>query len=151
MTEPGVAQPVTSAARGRRELLVVLALLVVAAVTLLAAGHGEPVARGGGLFALAAIGGILATRNLGRRLVGVVTALIGGVTIAAASSWSVTIGGMLLGVAGVVTTWRAARWPSMSARYDAPASTAANPTRRSHDLWDALDKGEDPTKGDDDV
>ena len=151
MTEPGAVGRTAATSGGRRELLVVLTLLLVAAVTLLAAGNGEPVARGAGLFALAATGGIVATRTVGRRIVGVVTALVGVVDVVAAASWSVVLGGGLLVVAGVATTWRAPRWPSLSSRYESQQTSAASPTRHAHDLWNALDKGEDPTQGDGDV
>ena len=131
-----------------------LVLLGVSAVLLLGVGKGETAARGGGLFALAAVGGVLATRSLGRRLVGVVTVLVGVLVVVAGEAWSVVTGGVLLVLAGAGTAWRATRWPSMSGRYDAGARAAAaagaNPTRRSHDLWDALDRGEDPT-GEDEV
>ncbi len=130
----------------------VLGALGVSAGLLLAVGHGEAAARGGGLFALAAVGGVVATRGLGRRLVGVVTALVGVLVVATGEAWSVATGGTLLVLAGAATAWRATRWPSLSGRYDAGAGGTAragsNPARRSHDLWDALDRGEDPTRED---
>ena len=97
---------------------------------------------------------MLATRSLGRRLVGVVTVLVGVLVVLTGEAWSVVTGGVLLVLAGAGTAWRATRWPSMSGRYDAgaPAAAAAgaSPTHRSPDLWDALDRGEDPT-GEDEV
>jgi hypothetical protein len=127
-------------------------MLVVSAVLLLGLGHGVTAARGGGLFALAAVGGVLATRRFGRRLVGVVTVLVGVLVVVTGGAWSVVTGGLLLVLAGAGTAWRATRWPSMSGRYDAGAAAASaagvDPARRSHDLWDALDRGEDPTRQD---
>jgi hypothetical protein len=43
-----------------------------------------------------------------------------------------------------VAAWRLApRWPTMSSRYDAPATRASEPDET--DLWKALDAGHDPT------
>lgn len=56
-------------------------------------------------------------------------------------------GGALLAVGGALAAWRGRRWPGMSGRYDAPARAAdrvaAVPT--SVELWDAMDRGQDPT------
>lgn len=80
--------------------------------------------------------------------------------------WFGVAGGLALAAAGVLTVVRGRRWPGMSARYDAPRGTgpashsgtpnssgtadgtgagvAADPaTGRS--MWDALDRGDDPT------
>lgn len=67
------------------------------------------------------------------------------------ASWWVlaALGGVLVAVAGVVAVVRGAAWPGMSSRYENAASKkAAAPvvdTGSSKDLWDALDRGEDPT------
>lgn len=53
--------------------------------------------------------------------------------------------------AGATAVRRAATWPSMSRRYDAPtaggaaASGAAADDAGARELWDALDEGHDPT------
>lgn len=53
--------------------------------------------------------------------------------------------------AGVVAVRRAASWPSMSRRYDAPtaggtaSAGAAADDAGARELWDALDEGHDPT------
>lgn len=53
--------------------------------------------------------------------------------------------------AGLVGVRRAASWPSMSRRYDAPtaggsaAAAAAADDAGARELWDALDEGHDPT------
>jgi uncharacterized membrane protein (TIGR02234 family) len=66
-------------------------------------------------------------------------------------------GGLALCAGGLVTLLRSRAWPAMSGRYDRagtrPAGTAgggtaagAARTASNHDLWDALDRGEDPTR-----
>ena len=63
------------------------------------------------------------------------------------------VGGLLLAAAGTGAAVRGRRWPAMSGRYDAPASRpldarpAARPAGRptAAGLWDALDRGDDPT------
>lgn len=128
-----------------------------------------------GWVALAAAGALLATRGLARRLVGVVLGLAGaGVAAGAATllareqvgpGWPlvVTVAGLLLAAAGVLVVWRGAGWPAMGARYQRTAAPArvggrdpggANPGGRGpggpdrpEDLWEALERGEDPTTG----
>jgi hypothetical protein len=128
---------------GRRGLAVVVVLLAVAAGLLFAWG-GASVARGAGLFCLAAVGGVLATRRTGRRLVGVAITLIGATTLVAGDTAAARVGGVLMVVSGAVTAWYGPRWNAMSARYGAGAGET-EPEARPHDLWDALDRGEDPT------
>jgi uncharacterized membrane protein (TIGR02234 family) len=51
----------------------------------------------------------------------------------------------------VVTVRSGRSWPGMSARYDRPATTPEKKPDRpasQAELWDALDRGEDPTKDD---
>ncbi|GAA2148208.1 TIGR02234 family membrane protein [Kitasatospora kazusensis] len=65
--------------------------------------------------------------------------------------WVALAGGLLLALAGLLTLRDGRDWPSMGARYDAPtrkakagrpsAGTAGTPA----ELWQALDRGEDPT------
>lgn len=71
------------------------------------------------------------------------------------SGWAVTaaVGGALGVLAGALTVVAGARWPAMGARYDAPASHAPSPTpadpaqpEQPAVVWDALDRGEDPTE-----
>ncbi len=77
--------------------------------------------------------------------------------------WACAAGGLLLALAGLLVAVRGRRWAAMSARYDAPAARAeqpvpsaaapaqgmagagpaAAPSERA--LWEALDRGEDPT------
>lgn len=59
--------------------------------------------------------------------------------------------------AGLLVAWRAAGWPVMSGRFDAPgrirprpASQAAAPVPAARDaaaIWESLSRGEDPTHG----
>lgn len=48
-------------------------------------------------------------------------------------------GGVLLAATGILVAMRGPRWAGLSAKYDAPAAP------KDGDLWDALDRGEDPT------
>ncbi|MEO3790047.1 Trp biosynthesis-associated membrane protein [Nonomuraea sp. B10E15] len=54
------------------------------------------------------------------------------------------VGAVLVMAGGVLAVVRGGRWAGMSARYD---RTAGAPSARAHDrtLWDALDRGDDPT------
>ena len=63
------------------------------------------------------------------------------------------LGGVLLAAGGLGVVLRSRRWPTMSARYERrgprradPARAAATPRPASDAaLWDALDRGQDPT------
>nr|WP_055503040.1 TIGR02234 family membrane protein [Nonomuraea pusilla] len=59
-------------------------------------------------------------------------------------------GAALVLAGGVLTALRGTRWAGMSARYERAASTSAAEGRKAagrddRDLWDALDRGDDPT------
>lgn len=125
------------------------------------------------LVGLAAAGAVLATRGLGRRLVGVLLTLVGAGLVAGGGyggfgpasdeisvGWPVlcAVGGLLATAAGVVTAVRGAGWPVMGARYEragrgggqttvgpAPEAPGRVEGRRTTAAWDALDRGEDPT------
>jgi uncharacterized membrane protein (TIGR02234 family) len=61
--------------------------------------------------------------------------------VALAAAVLMLIGGALVAAFG-------GRWPGWSSRYDAPSAasgTTAATEPTAHDLWDALDRGEDPT------
>jgi uncharacterized membrane protein (TIGR02234 family) len=71
------------------------------------------------------------------------------------------VGGALVAAAGIVAVARGQRWPGMSSRYDAPAAsdgaTGGRPPRAAdpedanavaRSLWDAVERGEDPTAAD---
>jgi len=62
--------------------------------------------------------------------------------------WFAVLGGVLILLAGAATLARGRRWPGMSNRYEAPAGKRAEATRTTAtnaDLWNAMDRGEDPT------
>ncbi|QGN47754.1 Trp biosynthesis protein [Micromonospora sp. WMMC415] len=121
------------------------------------------------LVALAGGGAVLATRGRLRRLLGgLLTGL--GVAVAAGGGYGLVagfagdvsrqwpllclVGGVLTAAGGLLTALRARRWPAMGARYERRARTvsAARPEpgpvtgRRTTEAWDALDRGEDPTR-----
>nr|SBO94685.1 Tryptophan-associated membrane protein [Nonomuraea gerenzanensis] len=140
------------------------------------------------LAGLAGVVAVLATKGLGRRLVGALLALCG--AGAAAATWTAlsgdhvatwlreqnvlrgaaevpweaaplwpvvaAAGAVLMVAGGVVAIVRGGRWAGMSARYDrgAGAGSAAGTGAGSEAkaqvsddraLWDALDRGDDPT------
>jgi len=66
-------------------------------------------------------------------------------------AWIAVVASVCVAVAGVLVAVRGRAWSAMSQRYDAPSAPAA-PTARSASrdpeaaLWDALDRGDDPTR-----
>lgn len=125
-----------------------------------------------GLVALAGVVAIGATRRWGRIPVGAALAACG-MTVAALSVAAIreveirvvedavlqripaaptgvdltlwpyvaTAAGALLALTGVLVAARGPRWAGLSARYDTPAGKPAD----DRDVWEALDRGEDPT------
>lgn len=105
-------------------------------------------------------GALLGTRDTGAlqdaaaRTSGLTHSGIGDVSL---SAWPYVsaLGGLLLLVAGVLAVWFGARWPSMASggsRYERPTRATRRSVRpldpeRPEDLWQALDRGEDPTHG----
>ncbi|MFL6117327.1 MAG: Trp biosynthesis-associated membrane protein [Catenulispora sp.] len=71
----------------------------------------------------------------------------GSVPAHTASWWLLAaVGGMLIVLAGAAAIARGAAWPGMSARYENAAPTSAPAVSETpKDIWDALDRGEDPT------
>jgi hypothetical protein len=109
-----------------------------------------------GLVALAGAGALLATRGLVRAVVGVLLMLSGlglaGGALArlvagASPGWPLltALGGLVVAGSGVLAVARGRDWPGMGARYDRPAHTSGAP-RSEAQIWDALDRGEDPTR-----
>jgi len=179
----------------RRGLLIVLAACVGAgAVVLIAAGRvwrqaalvaatgqrvsvhvtghsAEPALPALGIALVVMAGAVVAGRGWLRRLVGLVTVVIGGAVVALAiasrtdaarelrhqafavshaavgsslSSWAIVtiVAGVIAVAAGTATVVVGPGWPALGSRYEAPA------VRRTDDLagnWEALDRGEDPT------
>ncbi|MCW2882123.1 MAG: hypothetical protein JWQ95_6223 [Sphaerisporangium sp.] len=90
------------------------------------------------------------------------TTMTGGDMVIVSSAWAwpgaAAAGGVLLVLAGVLAVARGGRWPGMSDRYDRAGSppegagteSTARPQRpgqAERSLWDALDRGVDPTDG----
>ncbi|BFV59860.1 TIGR02234 family membrane protein [Kitasatospora sp. CMC57] len=62
--------------------------------------------------------------------------------------WAAVLGGLLLTLAGLLTVRYGRDWPALGSRYDAPARKAAPRAKAAGspaELWQALDRGEDPT------
>ena len=134
-----------------------------------------PLGSAAGWVALASAGGVIATRTWGRRLVGAVAGIagavagIGAITFIAgrdalidaaidageigsiqANAWWLLafLGGLVVMVAGSWTLLRGSTWSSLGRRYERPGGTGDPATPEGTDrveLWDALDRGEDPT------
>ncbi len=132
-----------------------------------------PLLSAGVLVALAGAIAVPATRGWARLPVGIVVFAVGVATLvqtlarhgeparrvlhalpaqasAHGNAWIVVavLGSLLLTATGALIAVRGPGWRSMSGRYDAPASKAE--ARRSREsspagLWDAQDRGEDPT------
>jgi uncharacterized membrane protein (TIGR02234 family) len=130
-----------------------------------------PGARVLGLVGLAGVAALPASRRRGRTVVGLLLALAGAGLVAdlirvlsdplaavaradltdatrrgstSLGGWPYVamLGGLLILAAGALVVVRGRRWEELSARYDAPTEQAP-PGEAS--LWDALDRGEDPT------
>ncbi|MFG1701916.1 Trp biosynthesis-associated membrane protein [Nonomuraea sp. M3C6] len=140
-------------------------------------GELGPVLTPVALAGLAGVVAVLATKGVGRRVVGALLALCG--AVAAAATWAATngdtvtgwlrdrnvmhvrtdlpweimplwpavaaVGAVLMIAGGVVAILRGSRWAGMSARYDRGADKAGTQARDDKSLWEALDRGDDPT------
>lgn len=113
------------------------------------------------LVGLAAAGGLLATRSRARFAVGVVMAASGiGVAVEAVRTaqssagihvvWPVlcVVGAVMIVAAAALTPRRGRAWPAMSARYDRGAVSAPATQSSSTAMWDAIERGHDPTRPD---
>jgi Tryptophan-associated transmembrane protein (Trp_oprn_chp) len=107
--------------------------------------------------AVAGAGALLATRRAGRGLIGVLL-LVEGLAIAAGAGYGLTradnpgwplvavLGGLLVAGAGGVAVAKGRDWPGMGARYQRRDDVRPAPfPSTSQDVWDALDRGQDPT------
>jgi hypothetical protein len=116
------------------------------------------------LISLAGAGALVATRRIGRLLVGVLLILTGfgvaagagyGLSVAThdpgsvTAGWAITalVGGLLVAVVGFGTVRRGRNWPTMGSRYERPAGRAARvgADDDAAKIWDAIDDGHDPT------
>ena len=133
-----------------------------------------PGARALAFVGLAGVAALPAARGRGRQLVGAVVAVAGagaaavvvralgdpGGALAAARTgtgfagsgrlgfggwpYVALVGALMLLAAGALAVARGRTWPALGARYEPPtAGTDATPPEPS--LWDALDRGDDPT------
>ncbi|MDH4159531.1 MAG: Trp biosynthesis-associated membrane protein [Actinomycetota bacterium] len=124
-----------------------MGLLALGAALLLLAGWVAP--RPAGTAALALVAGAgaaaaLAARGWARRVVGVLVAATGGSAVVlgvTTGSWPAAAGGLAVLAGGGWVAWRGPRWSRLPARYDREPAVSDAP----HALWDALDRGEDPT------
>ncbi|OLB82051.1 MAG: hypothetical protein AUI14_01255 [Actinobacteria bacterium 13_2_20CM_2_71_6] len=121
------------------------------------------------LVGLAGAGALLAVRGRVRAALGAVLLASGVSLLAAGVFGAVTaglrhavwpllaaLGGALVCYAGLRALLRGASWPSMGSRYERPAAEPVEyverggPSRSDVAMWDALDRGEDPTRRGDD-
>jgi uncharacterized membrane protein (TIGR02234 family) len=125
-----------------------------------------------GWVSLAAVGGVIATRSWGRTVVGgiaflagaaagvsalafwfsrgplVEAALDGGEAISVQGNlwWLVAaLGGLGVMITGLMTLLRGRMWPALGRRYERNGGAVVAPTSAT-EMWDALDRGEDPTR-----
>jgi uncharacterized membrane protein (TIGR02234 family) len=134
--------------------LTALGLLGLAAVVALAAtrSRGRTLV---GVVLLATGAGVIAAALsvLGRAFEETLPGQELGDTVADLSGWFVVtaVGGILLFAAGAQTVPYGRTWPELGQRYEAPTGSgpvaAAQPAEQLTDkgLWEALDRGEDPT------
>jgi hypothetical protein len=112
-----------------------------------------------GLVALAGAAALPATRRAGRRTVAAVLMLCGagisaGAAVAiaggASAGWPVlcALGGLVVTGTGGFTAVRGRTWPSMGSRYERrrTGEPVRQDARNDASLWDAIDRGEDPTR-----
>ncbi|MCW2599028.1 MAG: Trp biosynthesis associated, transrane protein Oprn/Chp [Frankiales bacterium] len=59
--------------------------------------------------------------------------------------WLTLAGGVVLALSGLLVAVRGRRWAALSSSYDVPAARAEQPPATDKGVWDALDRGEDPT------
>ena len=143
------------------------------AILLLKGTQLVPGARALAIVGLASLAAVPATRRLSRVAVGVILAAAGagiGVVVGRAlanpdaairragplvdatvapgqhlGGWPYValLGAVLVAAGGLLVVVRGRSWASMSARYDAPVGKPRGETA----MWEALDRGEDPTDG----
>ncbi len=137
------------------------------------AGVAPPGARGGqvtgtgiapwlpaaALVALAGAGALVAVRGAARRILGGLLAVCGGGVVAAgvvalagtaSPRWPAVCvcAGTVIVAAGAHTVRRGGAWPSMGGRFERGSHGARGGpgAAREADLWDAIDRGDDPTR-----
>jgi hypothetical protein len=117
------------------------------------------------LVGLAGAGALLATRGRARTAVGVLLLIAGAGVLAGGIDAAVTashvrpvwpalclLGGVAICYSGLIAVLRGRGWPAMGRRYERPISEPveyverSGPSRSDVAMWDALDRGEDPTR-----
>lgn len=138
-------------------------------------GTALPLISGVGLLLLAGIAGVIATRKVVRVVVGLILLIASAIALEATVSfgldrvesavevasravgvsdnvtatgwwWLAALGATAGVVAGALTVALGHSWPSLGSRYQREGAAAATATT-SAQMWDALDRGEDPTSG----
>jgi hypothetical protein len=117
------------------------------------------------LVGLAGAGALLAVRGRIRTVLGALLVLaglllVGGGVYGASTAGGgrfvfpvlLGIGGLLISYAGLRALRRGASWPALGSRYERPSAPEpieyverSGPSRSDVAMWDALDRGEDPT------
>ena len=117
------------------------------------------------LVGLAGAGALLAMRGRARTVLGLLLVLTALSLVGAGAYGTATatggrlvlpvllgLGGLLVGYAGLRALRRGASWPALGSRYERPGATEpveyverSGPSRSDVAMWDALDRGEDPT------
>lgn len=137
----------------RREPAVALGLAAAGCGLLFVASAVPPEPAGAGALALVAGAGAaaaLAARGWLRRAVGVVLLVMGLVAVvrsAGGPAWWGVAGGVVTAAAGCWVAVRGPRWARWSGRYERPGGGTDGGDVPARALWDALDRGEDPTAG----
>jgi len=68
-----------------------------------------------------------------------------GTSTSAGWAWLAIVGGLLLVLSGALVAVRGRSWAALSASYQPPAARPVDPPATDKGVWDALDRGEDPT------
>jgi len=160
VASPGPALPLAevevtgSAASGAGAALSALGVAGLAATAGLVATRGWlRLVAGAVVLALGALAGAASANALSRAAGGSsYPGLPSGANVEASlTAWPAAsiAGSVLLVAVGLLTVARGRRWPGMSGRYDAPRGQRAGQPRTDQraagGLWEALDRGEDPT------
>ena len=69
----------------------------------------------------------------------------GPVSSSATWPWLALVGGVVMALSGLLVAVRGPRWAALSSAYDAPAARATEAPVTDKGVWDALDRGDDPT------
>lgn len=92
-----------------------------------------------GLLSAASIAGLIATRAIGRRVIGVALGAVGVIALVAQwGQWRAALGGALVVLGAASVVW-APHWPVLGRRFEGSGSGQPD------DPWRALDDGVDPT------